>query len=85
MARPKGSTNTLSRRVKIHIGQLIEDNFQDLEQEIKELKGKQKVDALLTLISYIVPKQKSTTTDIETRSWNEDHEIPEYNFNMDLE
>lgn len=82
MSRPKGATNILSRRVKIYIGQIVEDNIEDLANEIKELKGKQKIDAILVLLSYIIPKQKPSGNDIEDQTWFETNDIT--TLNMDL-
>jgi len=82
MSRPQAATNILSRRVKIHIGQIVEDNIEDLANEIKELKGKQKIDAILVLLSYIIPKQKPSENDIEDQTWFETNDIT--TLNMDL-
>mgnify|MGYP001191264051 FL=1 len=57
--RPKGVANKNSESVKQSIALLLEDNMQLLESDLKSLKPKDRVHAVINLLKYAVPTFKS--------------------------
>jgi len=58
--RPKGSENKEMKRIREWIGGFLDNNTQALEDEILALEGKEKVQAILSLLEYAVPKLART-------------------------
>ena len=58
MNKPNKETQLLRERVRI----LLDDNWDEVCIEIKALKGKDKVDAILRMLEYALPKLSRTET-----------------------
>lgn len=66
--RPKGSANKETKKVRDWIGKFLENNTSTLEQDIMSLDPKDRVNSILSLMEYSVPKLART----ELVSDNED-------------
>lgn len=58
--RPKGSPNKETKKVRQWIGRFLEDNTQTLEDDILKLPPKDRVNAIMGLLEYSVPKLART-------------------------
>ncbi len=58
--RPKGSENKSSQLLRERISTLLEDQYEFVLEDIKQLKPKERVDAWLKLLEYAVPKLQRT-------------------------
>jgi hypothetical protein len=57
--RKKGSVNKTTKVVKERLQKLVENNLKSLQKDLNELEPKDRVNALVQLISYVTPKLKS--------------------------
>lgn len=58
--RPKGSQNKETKKVRQWIGRFLEDTTELLEKDILELDPKDRVNAIMGLLEYSVPKLART-------------------------
>lgn len=63
--RKKGSKNLISAGIKESIKLLIEDNMEQLKEDMIKLKPMERANILMGLMSYVVPKLKSSEMKIE--------------------
>ena len=54
--RPKGSTNVITREVRAALKALISDEIGKLPTLLAELPAEKKIDVLLKLMPYVLPK-----------------------------
>tara|TARA_R110000765_G_scaffold164906_1_gene269967 strand:+ start:3522 stop:3905 length:384 start_codon:yes stop_codon:yes gene_type:complete len=57
--RTKGAANKLNRKTKEVLAQLLEDNIEDVQADIDSLEPKDRLNFLMHLASFVVPKLKS--------------------------
>ena len=57
--RTKGAVNKLNRKTKEVLSQLLEDNIKDVQADIDSLEPKDRLNFLMHLASFVVPKLKS--------------------------
>ena len=55
--RAKGTLNKTTVTTKLWIQQILDENQQTIRDDLKKLSAKDRVNALLSLIPYVVPKQ----------------------------
>lgn len=70
--RQKGTPNKTTQTTKEFIQALLEDNQEQLQEDLKRLAPKDRVNALLGLLPYIVPKQQATTATLAVERLSED-------------
>jgi hypothetical protein len=58
--RPKGSKNQTSSQIRDSFQILLENNLEGLQQDLDELESKDRIQLLLSLANYILPKLRST-------------------------
>ena len=58
--RPKGSANKETKKIRDWIGTFLDGHTEMLEAEILKLEGRDKVQAVLSLLEYSVPKLART-------------------------
>jgi hypothetical protein len=63
--RIKGSENKVTSQIREKISLLLENQFETFESELNNLQSKDKLELLVKLIPYIIPKQ------LETSNYNE--------------
>ena len=58
--RPVGSKNNATTEIRKKYLQLIENNFEQLEQDLQILKASERVKAIIELSKFILPTLKAT-------------------------
>lgn len=60
--RPKGSANKVNDQLREMVRELIESvGLDKLKKDIKELKAKERIDAMTSLLEFVLPKLNRTT------------------------
>lgn len=72
--RQKGTPNKATANLKNTIHGIVERQFETLESDLEELDGRDKINFVLKLIEYVLPKQRETKIDFSSLS---DAEIDE--------
>lgn len=73
--RQKGSLNRTHKDLKSRIAQIVEKGFEDIETDLAALETKDRVNAYLKLLEYILPKQRETKIDVSQLSDDEVEEL----------
>ena len=58
--RPVGSKNNATTEIRKKYQELIENNFEQLEKDIKGMRGTERVKALIEMSKFILPTLKAT-------------------------
>ena len=58
--RPVGSKNKTTQEIRAKYLELIENNFEQLEKDIKSLKASERVKAIIDLSKFVLPTLKAT-------------------------
>lgn len=53
--RPKGATNKLARKTRELIAKFVDENFDTIMKDLKDLEPKDRVGAFINLLRYVVP------------------------------
>ena len=85
--RPKGASNKSTEIVKKNVALLLENNIQLVQQDLDEMQPRDRVNALLQFMKFVVPTKKAVEVDnrISDEDKNEAYiqklmAIPEENF-----
>tara|TARA_X000001036_G_C20394286_1_gene689959 strand:+ start:83 stop:391 length:309 start_codon:yes stop_codon:yes gene_type:complete len=85
--RPKGASNKSTEIVKKNVAVLLENNIQLVQDDLDSMKPRDRVNALLQFMKFVIPTQKAIEVDnrITDEERNEDFinrlmAIPEENF-----
>ena len=73
--RPKGSPNKLTSDLKNRIAQIVENGFENVESDLEALEAKDRVNAYLKFLEYLLPKQRETKIDVSSLSDDEVEEL----------
>jgi|GEM_PF-642217 len=73
--RPKGSPNRLTSDLKTRIAQIVDTGFQSMESDLEALEAKDRINALLKFLQYLLPLQRETKIDISSLSDEEVEEL----------
>lgn len=57
--RKRGSRNKVTKTLKDYITKLIDDNREQIEKDLKELTPKERLQVIVGLLPYVVPKMHS--------------------------
>lgn len=57
--RPKNSQNKVTKATKELIAEIVQDNLEQVQKDIAGLKPNERVNVLVKLLDYVVPKMKS--------------------------
>ncbi len=60
VGRPKGSRNKQHRKYDQKYLELIENNFEQLEKDLKSLRASERVKAIIDLSKFVLPTLKAT-------------------------
>ena len=71
LGRPVGSTSKQTKELRQRFKHLLDDNLDTLQSDLDQLKPKDRIDAILSLANYVVPKLKSASMTVEDVSKNE--------------
>ena len=66
--RPVGSKNNATTEIRKKYLELIENNFEQLEKDIKSLKASERVKAIIELSKFILPTLKATEMSLNNES-----------------
>lgn len=58
--RPKGTPNKKTEALRANVNMLIDDNWETIQQDIKSLSSKDRVDTIIKLLEYSLPKLNRT-------------------------
>ena len=58
--RPKGSMNKATAEIRERYLQLIQNNFETLENDLKALRSAERIKAIIELSKFILPTLKAT-------------------------
>ena len=58
--RPVGSKNNATTETRKKYQELIENNFEQLEQDLKSLRASERVKAIIDLSKFVLPTLKAT-------------------------
>lgn len=70
--RVKGTPNKTTQTTKEWIQAILDDNQEQIREDLKKLAPKDRVNALLGLLPYVVPKQASTAATVAIERLTED-------------
>ena len=70
--RVKGTPNKTTLATKEFIQAILDENQEQLKEDLKNLAAKDRVNALLGLLPYIIPKQQATTATLAVERLTED-------------
>lgn len=65
--RKSGSQNKVTIDIKSRITQLVEDQFEMIQEDLEALDPKDRVTAYLKFLEYILPKQREQKIDVATK------------------
>lgn len=74
--RPKGSPNKVTSTIKEWVVDLINANREEVDKAFSRLASKDKIEMLVKLLPYVIPKQQAITGDIQTSS-RQQEDVPE--------
>ena len=86
--RPKGASNKSTETIKRSISMLLENNIDTVQNDLDEMQPRDRVNALLQFMKFVIPTQKAI--ELENRERQEEKneayiqrfmEISEENFN----
>ena len=85
--RTKGSKNKSTEIVKKNVAVLLENNIQLVQEDLDQMQPRDRVNALLQFMKFVIPTQKAVEVDnrVSQEELNENYinrlmEIPEENF-----
>ena len=85
--RPKGASNKSTEIVKKNVAVLLENNIQLVQEDLDQMQPRDRVNALLQFMKFLIPTQKAVEVDnrVSQEELKEDYinrlmEIPEENF-----
>jgi hypothetical protein len=58
--KPKGATSKQNKMIRERLKMLLDNNLDQIEDDLQKLNSKDRIDAILNLAGYVVPKLKST-------------------------
>ena len=56
--RPKGAQNKTGRQVKEILNEILSDEIEAMPERLNQLSDKERLDIVIKLLPYILPKQK---------------------------
>ena len=85
--RPKGASNKSTETIKRSISMLLENNIDTVQSDLDEMQPRDRVNALLQFMKFVIPTQKAIEIDtkVSEEELNEAYiqrlmEVPEENF-----
>ena len=86
--RPKGASNKSTETIRRSVSMLLENNINTVQTDLDEMQPRDRVNALLQFMKFVIPTQKAI--ELDNRESEEEKneayiqklmEIPEENFN----
>ena len=66
--RPVGSKNNATTEIRKKYQELIENNFEQLEEDLKTLRASERVKAIIDLSKFVLPTLKATEMSLNNES-----------------
>ena len=60
--RPLNSSNTLTRTIKKMIADIVENNLENLQNDLDQMKPAERTKVIVSLLDYVSPKLRSIET-----------------------
>jgi len=60
--RPLNSSNTLTRTIKKMIADIVENNLENLQSDLDQMKPAERTKVVVSLLDYVSPKLRSVET-----------------------
>ena len=64
--RPKGASNKSTETIKRSISMLLENNIDTVQSDLDEMQPRDRVNALLQFMKFVIPTQKAVEIDTRT-------------------
>ena len=58
--KPKGATSKQNKEIRERFKMLLDNNLDQIEDDLQKLNSKDRIDAIISLASYVIPKLKAT-------------------------
>lgn len=69
--KPKGAKSKKNAEIRNSFKMLIENNLDKLEDDLNQLKPKERLDVIMNLANYIIPKLKATEMTFDDKTENQ--------------
>lgn len=69
--RPKGAKNRTTEDIRQKFQMLLDNNLDSIQADLNKLKPDKRLDVLLNLANYIIPKLKATEMEVTTTNKNQ--------------
>jgi hypothetical protein len=66
VGRPKGSMNKATAEIREKYLQLIQNNFETLETDLKTLRSAERIKAIIELSKFVLPTLKATEMNLNS-------------------
>lgn len=66
--KPVGASSKETKAIRERFKKLLDNNLDTLQSDLDQLKAKDRIEALLSLANYVVPKLKATEMSFENVS-----------------
>tara|TARA_R100000951_G_C2652006_1_gene184679 strand:+ start:4943 stop:5224 length:282 start_codon:yes stop_codon:yes gene_type:complete len=66
VGRPKGSTNKATAEIREKYLELIQNNFETLESDLKTLRSAERIKAIIELSKFVLPTLKATEMNLNS-------------------
>ena len=66
VGRPKGSTNKATAEIREKYLELIQNNFETLESDLKALRSAERIKAIIELSKFVLPTLKATEMNLNS-------------------
>jgi hypothetical protein len=65
-ARTAGTPNKITTEIKANIAALVDDNFEQFSNDLKQLSPEKRVISYLKLLEFVLPRQREIAQTIES-------------------
>ena len=65
--REIGTPNKVTKELRLFFKELLDQNQQQIENDLKELKPKDRIELLIKMAEFVVPKLNKNSVNLENR------------------
>lgn len=66
--RPMNSSNLMTRTIKKMIAEIVENNLENLQSDLDQMKPNERTKVIVSLLDYVSPKLRSVETNDVTHT-----------------
>jgi hypothetical protein len=66
--RPKGVTTEQTQKIRNHYQKLLNNNLSQIQEDLDELKPKERLEVIMQLSKFIVPQLRAVEMDVQSKS-----------------